>query len=33
LLQVSGQSMFEVTPVRRGEYKAAQLNRALNPEV
>lgn len=33
VLQVSGYSMFEVTPVKRGEYKAAQLNRALNPEV
>lgn len=33
LLQVGGFSIFDVTPVRRGEYKAAQLNRALNPEM
>lgn len=33
LLQVGGFSIFEVTPVRRGEYKAAQLNRALELEV
>lgn len=33
LLQVNGFSLFEVTPVRRGEYKAAQLNRVLKPEV
>jgi len=33
LLRVSGFPMFEVTPVRRGEYKAAQLNRAVATEV
>lgn len=33
LLQVGGYSMFEVTPVKRGEYKAAQLNKALDPEL
>lgn len=33
LLQVNGFSIFEVTPVKRGEYKAAQLNRARELEV
>ncbi len=33
LLRTGGHPIFEVTPVRRGEYKAAQLNRALNGEV
>jgi flagellar motor switch protein FliM len=33
LLRVSGHPIFEATPVRRGEYKAAQLNRALKGEV
>jgi flagellar motor switch protein FliM len=32
LLQVGGHPIFEATPVRRGEYKAAQLNRALGCE-
>lgn len=32
LLQVGGYPIFEVTPVRRGEYKAAQLNCALKCE-
>ena len=29
VVRVSGHPIFEATPVRRGEYKAAQLNRAL----
>jgi flagellar motor switch protein FliM len=33
LLQVNGHPIFEVTPVRRAEYKAAQLNGALMNEV
>ncbi len=33
LLRVSGHPIFEATPVRRGEYKAAQLNCALKCEV
>jgi len=33
LLRVGGHPVFEVAPVRRGEYKAAQLNRALKVEV
>lgn len=33
LLCVSGHPIFEATPVRRGEYKAAQLNCALKGEV
>jgi flagellar motor switch protein FliM len=33
LLHISGHSLFEVTPVRRGEYKAAQLNKARQSEV
>lgn len=33
LLHVSGHSLFEVTPVRRGEYKAAQLNKPGQSEV
>lgn len=33
LLRVGGYPIFEVTPVRRGEYKAAQLNCALKSEV
>lgn len=33
LLRVSGHPIFEATPVRRGEYKAAQLNSALKSEV
>jgi flagellar motor switch protein FliM len=33
LLRVGGHPIFEATPVRRGEYKAAQLNRALKVEV
>ena len=33
LLRVSGHPIFEATPVRRGEYKAAQLNRAVKGEV
>jgi flagellar motor switch protein FliM len=32
LLRVAGHPIFEVTPVRRGEYKAAQLNRVLKGE-
>jgi flagellar motor switch protein FliM len=32
LLQVAGYPIFEVTPVRRGEYKAAHLNCALKSE-
>jgi flagellar motor switch protein FliM len=32
LLHVNGYPLFEVTPVRRGEYKAAQLNRASQIE-
>ena len=32
LLRTGGHPIFEVTPVRRGEYKAAHLNRALNSE-
>jgi len=31
-LRTGGHPIFEVTPVRRGEYKAAQLNRVLNSE-
>ena len=31
-LRTGGHPIFEVTPVRRGEYKAAQLNRVLNGE-
>lgn len=33
LLRVGGHPIFEATPVRRGEYKAAQLNCALKCEV
>ena len=33
LLRVGGHPIFEATPVRRGEYKAAQLNCALKSEV
>ena len=33
LLRVSGHPIFEAMPVRRGEYKAAQLNCALKCEV
>jgi flagellar motor switch protein FliM len=33
LLRVGGHPIFEATPVRRGEYKAAQLNCALKGEV
>jgi flagellar motor switch protein FliM len=33
LLRVGGHPIFEATPVRRGEYKAAQLNGALKSEV
>lgn len=33
LLCVNGHPIFEATPVRRGEYKAAQLNCALKSEV
>lgn len=33
LLQVGGFSIFEVAPVRLGEYKAAQLNRGMTSEV
>ena len=33
MLRVGGHPIFEVAPVRRGEYKAAQLNRALKAEV
>lgn len=33
LLRVGDHPIFEATPVRRGEYKAAQLNRALKSEV
>ena len=32
LLRVGEHSMFEVTAVKRGRFKAAQLNRVLNPE-
>jgi len=31
-LRTEGHPIFEVTPVRKGEYKAAQLNRVLNGE-
>jgi flagellar motor switch protein FliM len=33
LLRVSGYPIFEVTPARRGDYKSAQLNAALENEV
>ena len=33
LLRVGGHPIFEATPVRRGEYKAAQLNCSLKREV
>lgn len=33
LLRVGGHPIFEATPVRRGEYKAAQLNCALKGDV
>jgi flagellar motor switch protein FliM len=33
LLRVGGHPIFEVAPVRRGEYKAAQLNCAVKSEV
>lgn len=33
VLRVGGHPIFETTPVRRGEYKAAQLNGALKCEV
>ena len=33
LLHVSGQSLFEVTPVKRGVYKAAELGRPIRTEL
>jgi flagellar motor switch protein FliM len=33
LLRVGGHPIFEAIPVRRGEYKAAQLNGSIKCEV